>query len=147
VISAGGVGALVGASVAGRVVRRFGLGRSILVMMLASSAIGVLTPLASGPLFVATLMVFLPQLIGDGTNTIQWIAQDTVVQTAVPDRVLGRVNATLDVLSHGAAPFGALVAAAIAESFGVRTAIGVAWLGTFASVLFIVFSPLPRLAR
>jgi predicted MFS family arabinose efflux permease len=145
VISAGGVGALIGASVAGRIVRRVGLGRSILVMMLASSAIGVLTPLASGPLFVATLMVFLPQLIGDGTNTIQWIAQDTVVQTAVPDRVLGRVNATLDVLSHGAAPFGALVAAAIAESLGVRTAIAVAWLGTLASVLFIVFSPLPRL--
>src|SRR5205814_265361 len=115
-ISAGGVGSLVGATFAGRVVRRFGVGRSILVMMLASSAIGVLTPLASGPLFLATLMVFLPQLIGDGTNTIQWIAQDTVVQTAVPDRVLGRVNATLDVLSHGAAPFGALVAAAIAES-------------------------------
>jgi MFS family permease len=145
VISAGGIGSLVGAAFAGRVVRRIGIGRSILVMMLASSAIGILTPLASGPLAVATLMVFLPQLIGDGTNTIQWIAQDTVVQTAVPDRVLGRVNATLDVLSHGAAPFGALVAAAIAESFGVRTAIGIAWFGGLASVLFIVFSPLPRL--
>jgi MFS family permease len=145
VISAGGVGSLVGATFASRVVRRIGIGRSILVMMLASSAIGVLTPLASGPLFIATLMVFLPQLIGDGANTIQWIAQDTVVQTAVPDRVLGRVNATLDVLSHGAAPFGALVAAAIAESYGVRTGIGIAWLGGLASVLFIVFSPLPRL--
>ena len=145
VISAGGIGSLVGATFAGRVVRRIGIGRSILVMMLANSAIGVLTPLAFGPLFIATLMVFLPQLIGDGMNTIQWIAQDTVVQTAVPDRVLGRVNATLDVLSHGAAPFGALVAAAIAESYGVRAAIGVAWLGGIASVLFIVFSPLPRL--
>ena len=90
-------------------------------------------------------MVFLPQLIGDGMQTIQWIARDTVVQTAVPDRVLGRVNATLDVLSHGAAPFGALVAAVIAESYGVRTAMGIAWLGGLASVLFIVFSPLPRL--
>lgn len=145
VISAGGVGALVGATFADRVVRRFGIGRSILVMMLASSAIGILTPLASGPLFVATLMVFLPQLIGDGMNTIQWIAQDTVVQTTVPDRVLGRVNATLDVMSHGAAPFGALVAAAIAELYGVRAAIGVAWLGGLGSALFIVFSPLPRL--
>jgi MFS family permease len=145
VISAGGVGSLVGAAFAGRVVRRIGIGRSILVMMLTTSAIGILTPLASGPVAVATLMVFLPQLIGDGTNTIQWIAQDTVVQTAVPDRVLGRVNATLDVLSHGAAPFGALVAAAIAEGFGVRTAIGIAWLGGLASVLFIVFSRLPHL--
>ncbi|HEY8731648.1 MAG TPA: MFS transporter [Candidatus Limnocylindria bacterium] len=145
VISAGGVGSLVGATFAGRVVRRFGIGRSILVMALASSAVGILTPLAAGPLFVATLMVFLPQLIGDGMQTIQWIARDTVVQTAVPDRVLGRVNATLDVLSHGAAPFGALVAAVIAESYGVRTAMGIAWLGGLASVLFIVFSPLPRL--
>ncbi len=145
VISAGGVGALVGASFAGRVIRRFGIGRSILVMMLANSAIGVLTPLAAGPIAIATLMVFLPQLIGDGMNTVQWIAQDTVVQSAVPDRVLGRVNATLDVLSHGAAPLGALVAAAIAETYGVRAAIGVAWVGGLASVLFIVFSPLPRL--
>ncbi len=114
-------------------------------MAVASSVIGVLTPLASGPLFLATLMVFLPQLIGDGLSTIEWIGRDTVVQTAVPDRVLGRVNATLDVLSHGAAPFGALVAAAIAEAYGVRAAIWVAWLGMFASVLFVVFSPLPRL--
>ncbi|MEA2661066.1 MAG: hypothetical protein QOH08_638, partial [Chloroflexota bacterium] len=133
VISAGGVGSLVGATFAGRVVRRIGIGRSILIMMLANSAIGVLTPLAFGPLVLATLMVFLPQLLGDGANTIQWIAQDTVVQTAVPDRVLGRVNATLDVLSHGAAPIGALVAAAIAESYGVRAAIGIAWLGGLAS--------------
>jgi len=145
VISAGGVGSLVGATFAGRVVRRIGIGHAIFVMMLASSVIGVLTPLASGPLFVATLMVFLPQLIGDGMNTIEWVARDTVVLTAVPDRVLGRVNATLDVLSHGAAPFGALVAAAIAERYGVRAAISVAWLGMLASVLFIAFSPLPRL--
>jgi predicted MFS family arabinose efflux permease len=145
VISAGGVGSVIGATFGGRVLRRIGIGRAILVMMLASSAIGVLTPLAAGPLAVATLMVFLPQLIGDGLNTIQWIAQDTVVQTAVPDRVLGRVNATMDVLSHGAAPFGALVAALIAESYGVRAAIAIAWLGGLVSVLFIVFSPLPRL--
>jgi MFS family permease len=145
VISAGGVGALVGATLAGRVVRRIGIGRAILVMMLGGSAIGILTPLATGPLFIATLMVFLPQLIGDGMNTIEWVARDTVVQTAVPDRVLGRVNATLDVVSHGAAPFGALVAAVVAESYGVRAAIGIAWLGMLASVLFIVFSPLPRL--
>ena len=145
VISAGGVGSLVGATIAGRVVRRLGIGPTILAMAIASSIIGILTPLASGPLFLATLMVFLPQLIGDGMQTIEWIGRDTVVQTAVPDRVLGRVNATLDVLSHGAAPFGALVAAAIAEAYGVRAAIWVAWLGMFASVLFVLFSPLPRL--
>ncbi|HEU5287098.1 MAG TPA: MFS transporter, partial [Candidatus Limnocylindria bacterium] len=55
------------------------------------------------------------------------------------------VVATLDVLSHGVAPLGAIVAAVIAESCGVRTAIAVGWAGMFASVLWLVFSPLPRL--
>lgn len=144
VISAGGVGSLLGAAFAGPIVKRVGVGRSILVMMLGASLIGVLTPLASGPVIIATLMVFLPQLIGDGMNTIQWIAQKTVVQTVAPDRVLGRVNATFDVMSHGAAPFGALVAAVIAEAYGVRTAIAIAWLGSLLSVVFILLSPLPR---
>jgi MFS family permease len=145
VISAGGVGSFAGSVFAGRVIRRFGIGRVIVVMFLASSAIGILTPLAAGPLFVATLMVFLPQLIGDGLATIEGIARVTLRQAVIPDRLLGRVNATVDVLNHGVAPLGALVAAVIAESFGVRTAIAVAWVGGSAGVLFLLFSPLPRL--
>jgi len=145
VISAGGVGSLAGSVVAGRAIRRLGIGRAIVVMFIASSAIGILTPLATGPLFLATLMVFLPQLVGDGLATIEGIARVTLRQEVVPDRLLGRVNATLDVLSHGVAPLGALVAAIIAESFGVRTAIAVAWLGMTCGVVFLLFSPLPRI--
>lgn len=144
VISAGGVGSLVGAAYSGRVVRRLGIGPAMVWMGLGASAIGVLTPLATGPLVVATLMVFLPQLIGDAMDTILWISEETVVQTVVPDRVLGRVNATIEVLSHGAAPFGALVAAVVAELYGVRAAITVGWLGGSAAILFLIFSPLPR---
>jgi predicted MFS family arabinose efflux permease len=145
VISAGGVSSLAGSVSAGRVIRRLGIGRSIVVMFIASSAIGILTPLATGPLFVATLMVFLPQFIGDGLQTIEGIATVTLRQAVVPDRLLGRVNATLDVLDHGVAPLGALVGAAIAEAFGVRTAIGVAWIGMASGVVFLLFSPLPRM--
>jgi MFS family permease len=145
VISAGGVGSLAGSVFAGRAIRRIGIGRAIVVMFIASSAIGILTPLATGPLFVATLMVFLPQLVGDGLRTIEGVARVTLRQSVVPDRLLGRVSATLDVLSHGVAPLGALVAAVIAETFGVRTAIAIAWVGGASGVLFLLFSPLPRL--
>jgi len=145
VISAGGVGSLAGSVFAGRVIRRIGIGRAIVVLFIASSAIGVLTPLATGPLFLATLMVFLPQLIGDGLQTIEGIASVTLRQAVTPDRLLGRVNATLDVLDHGVAPLGAIVGAAIAEAFGVRTAIAVGWIGMVSGVLFLLFSPLPRL--
>jgi MFS family permease len=145
VVSAGGVGSLVGSFAAPRVGRRLGIGPAMIVGALSAAAIGVLTPLASGPVLVATVMLFLPQLIGDALKTIEWIGHDTVVQTVTHDRVLGRVNATIDVLSHGVAPLGAIVAAAIAESFGVRGAIAVGWAGAATSVLWLVFSPLPTL--
>jgi predicted MFS family arabinose efflux permease len=145
VISAGGVGSLAGSVFAARVINRLGIGRAIVVLFIGSSAIGILTPLAAGPLFVATLMVFLPQLIGDGLATAEGVARITLRQAVTPDRLLGRVSATVDVLDHGVAPLGALVGAVIAESFGVRTAMAVAWVGMASGVLFLLFSPLPRL--
>jgi MFS family permease len=145
VISAGGVGSLVGSVFASRAIAALGIGPAIIWMALAASALGVLTPLAQGPVAVATLMVFLPQLIGDGLQTIEGVAEVSLVQGLIPDRILGRANATLEVVSHGIGyPIGALVAAAIAEQIGVRGAIAVGWAGMAASILFLVFSPVPR---
>jgi len=145
VISAGGVGSLVGSVFASRAIRALGIGPAIIWMALAASALGVLTPLAQGPVIVATIMVFLPQLIGDGLQTIEGVAEISLVQGLIPDRILGRANATLEVVSHGIGyPIGALVAAAIADGIGVRGAIAVGWAGMAASILFLVVSPLPR---
>jgi predicted MFS family arabinose efflux permease len=145
VISAGGVGSLVGSAFASRAIRALGIGPAIIWMALAASALGVLTPLAQGPVALATLMVFLPQLIGDGLQTIEGVAEISLVQGLIPDRLLGRANATLEVVSHGIGyPIGALAAAAIAEGIGVRGAIAVGWAGMAASILFLILSPLPR---
>jgi hypothetical protein len=123
-----------------------GIGRALVSTAIASSALGVLTPLAQGPVALAALMVFLPQLVGDGLQTIEGVAEVSLVQGVVPDRILGRVNATLDVLSHGLAyPLGALLAAFIAEQVGVRGAIAVGWAGMALSILFVIFSPVPGL--
>ena len=109
VISAGGVGALAGSVLASRVIGRFGLGPALIGSAIGASLIGVLTPLAGGPLLLATLMVFLPQLLGDGLQTIESVAELSLIQGVIPDRILGRVNATLEVFSHGIAyPLGAL---------------------------------------
>lgn len=144
VISAGGVGSLVGSAFASRVVRSLGIGRAMIWTDILASALGILTPLARGPVAVATLMVFLPQLIGDGLKTISGVAEISLVQGVVPDRVLGRVNATLDVIAHGIGyPAGALAAAVVAETVGVRAAIGVGWAGMAVSILFLIYSPIP----
>jgi len=145
VISAGGVGSLVGSLFASRVIRTIGIGPAVIFMAAGASAIGILTPLAQGPLAIATLMVFLPQLIGDGLQTIEGVAEVSLVQGLIPDRLLGRANATLETISHGIAyPIGALAAAWIADAIGVRGAIAIGWAGMASSILLLVFSPLPH---
>jgi len=145
VISAGGIGSLVGSIFAQRVVSAIGLGPAIIWMAAGASAVGVLTPLAQGPVALATIMVFLPQLIGDGLQTIEGVAEISLVQGLIPDRILGRATATLEVVSHGIGyPIGALIAAGIAEAIGIRGAIAIGWAGMALSIVLIVLSPLPR---
>ncbi len=146
VVSAGGVGSLVGSLFASRAIRTLGLGPAMIWTAAGASALGILTPLAHGPLLLATVMVFIPQLLGDGLQTIEGVAELSLIQGLSPDRVLGRVNATLEVLSHGIAyPIGALAAAAIAGVIGVRGGIALGWAGMAISILFLVLSPLPRI--
>jgi MFS family permease len=146
VVSAGGVGSLVGSFLASRVIGRLGFGPALIWTAIGASVIGVLTPLAGGPLPLAVLMVFLPQLVGDGLQTIEGVAELSLIQGVVPDRILGRVNATLEVFSHGIAyPIGALAAAGVAGVIGVRGGIAIGWAGMAVSILFLVFSPLPRI--
>ena len=133
---------------ASRVIGRLGFGPALIWAAIGASMIGVLTPLAGGPLPLAVLMVFLPQLVGDGLQTIEGVAELSLIQGVIPDRILGRVNATLEVFSHGIAyPLGALLAAALAGLIGVRGGIAIGWAGMAASILLLVLSPLPRVRQ
>jgi MFS family permease len=143
VVSAGGVGSLVGSFMASRVIGRLGFGRALIWTAIGASMVGVLTPLAGGPLALAVLMVFVPQLLGDGLQTIEGIAELSLIQGMVPDHMLGRVNATLEVFSHGIAyPLGALLAAGLAGWIGVRAGIAIGWAGMALSIVLLVASPL-----
>jgi MFS family permease len=148
VVSAGGVGALVGSFFASRVIGRLGFGPALIWSAIGASILGVLTPLAGGPLVVAVGMVFLAQLIGDGLQTIEGVAELSLIQAVIPDGILGRVNATLEVFSHGIAyPLGALLAATVSGWIGVRGGIAIGWAGMAASILLLVASPLPRVRQ
>jgi hypothetical protein len=130
------------------VIGRLGFGPALIWAAIGASVVGVLTPLAGGPLPLAVAMVFLPQLIGDGLQTIEGVAELSLIQGVIPDRILGRVNATLEVFSHGVAyPLGALLAAALAGSIGVRGGIAIGWAGMAVSILLLVLSPLPRVRQ
>jgi MFS family permease len=144
----GGLGSLVGSFFASRVIRRLGIGPALIWTAIGASVLGVLTPLAGGPLLLVVLMVLLPQLIGDGLQTIEGVAELSLIQGVTPDAILGRVNAALEVFSHGIAyPLGALLAAVLAGWISVRAGIAIGWAGMAVSIVLLVMSPLPRIRQ
>ena len=147
VVSAGGVGSLVGSFVASRVIARLGFGPALI--WTATGAVDRRRPDAPGGRPA-------PARDRSWCSSRSWsatasrrsrtIAELSLIQGAIPDRILGRVNATLDVFSHGVAyPLGALTAAGVAGWIGVRGAIAIGWAGMALSILVLVLSPLPRI--
>ncbi len=119
-IAGGGVGALIGALLASRVQRRFGLGTTLIGALLISASVGFLTPLAGGSPELATLMLFTAQVVGDGAMMIYMINALSLQQIVVPDHLLGRTNASMSFLAQGIAPVGALIAGGLGD--GARRA-------------------------
>ncbi|MEP7200792.1 MAG: MFS transporter, partial [Chloroflexota bacterium] len=139
-VAMGGVGSLVGALVAARVVRRLGVGGTFITMLLAMGVTGLLIPLANGPVWLATTFMSLAQL-GDAFRTIYSINDTSLRQSITPDRLLGRVNASVQLLVAGVGPIGAIVGGVLAEVIGVRQTLFIAALGPFLACAWLALSP------
>jgi len=145
VISAGGVGSLAATAVVGPLTRRFGIGPTIVWCRVAAGVLAFLVPVAGGPPLIAALFLFIPQLIGDGLQTVAIVDGLTVRQLVTPARLLGRVNGTMTLVLDGIAPIGAIVGALIAEAYGLRPAFWVAVTGSFLGTGFLLVSPIRTL--
>lgn len=125
-IAAGGVGALIGAAVAGPASRRFGVGPTFIgAQVLVALAIAII-PLS--PPDPARGMGFLvvSQILGDLLSVTTMILGTTLVQMEMPVHVLGRVNAAFKAATGGLMVAGALLGGLLGEVLGVRGAI---WVG------------------
>jgi MFS family permease len=147
VVSAGGIGALIGALLAGRVERRLGLGRALTWTLLLSAAVGFLTPLAGifGVPVLAALLLIAAQIVGDAAMLVFGVNETSLRQTIVPDRLLGRTNATFGFLAEGVAPVGALVAGALATVIGAGATLGIAVVGFLVTAIWMWRSPIRAL--
>jgi len=145
ILAAAGPGALLGALVAGNVAARFGLGTTIIGSALVGAAVNLLVPLAGGPIVVVAGMLMLSQFIGGITNPIYNINQVSLRQAITPDRLQGRMNASVRFLVWGTIPIGALLGGTLGEAFGLwPTLVAMSLCGLLAP-LWIVFSPVRAL--
>jgi predicted MFS family arabinose efflux permease len=142
-VGVGGLGALLGALLTPAVTRRLGGGRSLVFCRIISSFVGFLIPLAGGPKAVAIAMIFTAQIGADIPGAIAAINERSLRQAVIPDRLLGRAGASLDVLVQGVAPLGALVGGVLGEMIGLRPTLYLAVTGIALANLWLLTSPLP----
>jgi predicted MFS family arabinose efflux permease len=129
VIAFGGIGSLCGALFTQGLTRRFGLIRTIALMLGIGATVGWLTPFAGGAVWQAMGMLIIAQLVNDAAISVAGIAEISLRQMITPDMMLGRVNATLEFLQTGIAPLGALVGGLLATWCGVRETLLIAVIG------------------
>jgi Na+/melibiose symporter-like transporter len=141
-VACGGIGALAGALLAEPITRRFGPGRVIVGGVLVSTAVGGLTWLAGGVPLLAMPLLMTAQIVGDGAATAAGINDVSLRQRVAPAQLLGRVNASMQVLGNGVGALGLLVGGALGGLIGLRATVAVAVLGGAAVWLYMLCSPL-----
>ena len=148
IVGMGGIGALGGALISRALVRRLGLGPTLLATSVLSLACALFIPLAGSPVTggsYALILGFLiaHQLLSDGFSVAFVIQAVTLRQTVLPRETLGRANAAIHVVTSGLLPVAAIIAGVIAEVSGTRFAI---WVGVLVGMVApLLVWPLRRL--
>jgi MFS family permease len=116
----GGVGCVLAAANAERLSRRHGVG-PVIVFGLALTACGWLAfAFVTGPTWSATLALGLAMLVFDCGAVLYGINYLALRQAITPDRLMGRMTATMRFCTVAAAPLGSLAGGALATAIGLR---------------------------
>jgi MFS family permease len=145
VLAAFGPGGLLGALLAGPLARRLGVGRVIVGSIGLGGVMNLLVPLASGPVAITVPLLIVWGFIGGAAGPIYNITQVSLRQQITPDRVQGRMNATMRFIVWGTMPIGALLGGFLGQFIGLRTTLLVGALGSLLAILWVYFSPVRAL--
>ncbi|MFE5735723.1 MFS transporter [Streptomyces celluloflavus] len=123
VFAAVSTGGLAGVWAAGRIVRRFGTARGLLLSYLVVAPGIVLLPFAGSglPLPVSVL----GWALGVGGVVTANVISSSFSQSYCPPEMLGRVRASSSTVNYGAIPVGALLGGYLGEALGTR---GTIWI-------------------
>ncbi|ALG07904.1 MFS transporter [Kibdelosporangium phytohabitans] len=145
VLAVGGVSGALGAVTANWWYRKIGNARAIWVSLVAIAPFELLIPLAY-PGWTVWLSVIGMLGVGYGV-TVHNIAQVSFRQSICPDRLLGRMNASMRFMIWGAFPLGSLAGGVLGELISVRGALWVAAIGLSLCSLPLIFSPIRTTVR
>ena len=144
IFSIGAVGFLLGALISSAVTERLGLGRTIAL----ASACGfglLIAPIARGSL--AVLIIGLACFIPGLGTPIYNINQVSLRQVITPNRLQGRMNATMRTIVWGTIPVGSLLGGIFSTSLGIIPTLTLGGLISGGSFLWIALGPIFNLVK
>ncbi len=140
----GGVSSFLGASLAPRITGRLGSGPAMVMGLGLFGLSELFVPLASGATLLSAVFLVIQQL-GDGFFVIYDINLLSLRQLLVDERMLGRVNATMQIIALGASLVGALLGGLLGQTIGVRSTLFLSAGGSLLAALLLAVSPISRL--
>jgi MFS family permease len=141
--SLGAFGWMIGAAKADWFRRKLGVGGASMFGAALTGPASLLIPFAPKS-FPVPFLVASGALMGFGA-VVYNIQQVSLRQSITPERLQGRMNASMRFLVWGTMPLGSLTGGALATTIGLRPTLFVGAVGAFSSVLPIVFSPIRSL--
>lgn len=142
-VAVGGLGSILGSSLAGRM-SRLGIGNAVFLASLLEAGSTLAIPAASGPDVVRVPILALAQLAQGMAILVTTISVITVRQRATPGHLLGRVIATEQFFSWSLLALGALVGGLLGAAVGIRTTL---FVGGLAMLILPVIAYRPPLRR
>ncbi|HEU4672799.1 MAG TPA: MFS transporter [Candidatus Limnocylindrales bacterium] len=155
VVAAAGPGAFVGSLLASRASRAFGLGTTVWSMQVltgiarlsvpATLLLGPIAGTANAPVASAIVLAAGMFLLGVA-RTVFNVNQVGLRLSITPERMHGRMSATMRFVMWSVTPFGALAGGLLASTpLGLDATLVVAGLGVLAATLFLLPAPLRTL--
>lgn len=143
ILALGSVGFVLGAVNASRIARALGLGRTLVVSVFVSGVGLLAVPVAlygpAIPILIA-LWFFSNVLI-----PVYNINQISLRQAMVPDRLQGRMNATMRTFVWGTLPAGSFIGGIIGDHLGIVWALIIGGLISILAMVWISFPPVVSL--
>ena len=141
-----GLGSLAAAGWVAPLNKRFGMGPTMLGGIAGTGIAWLVMGAATGSFWVASLLFGAGLFLLDLAAMIFFINYLTLRQAVTPDRLLGRVTATMICLTVSTAPLGGLAGGWVAEHFGLRAAMLLAGVGALILAPLVTWlSPIARM--
>jgi MFS family permease len=144
-LGAGAVGGIVGALIAPRLEGVIGIVRSVVLGSVLFPAPLILVPIASGSELQLGLMLGTAEFFSSVGVMIFDVSAASMAFLRIPDRIRARAAGSFRFVNYGVRPIGALLGGALGTALGLQTTLWIGVLGALLGVVWLFFSPIPRL--